>query len=271
MSRILGITVPAPWAWAIHVGNAAVINRTWAPPEGTRGDYLAVHASRARDDAARKEEDAIRAHVALHCGVAIPDEMELAPLRGHVVAVARLKAVSSHANDAAVLRNPSGWAKGPVAWWLDDVTPVDFVQAAGGTRLWELSPDVLAAVRDSWRQRKTAALSEAQAYRELSERHPEFAAPARRGPPQGQAALAVTRLDRAAERPADAALRRLPPELPPNAEPMPTHNPCRCARGVRFLSWCPSCRAWWCDSPGHPKHPLPSCTNTTPQLAAAGA
>lgn len=171
---IQGITLPAPWAWAVSVGNAAVINLGWRPPDGTVGTYLAVLASRAQGADAREEEDELRGYIAARCGVGVPPEEELAPLRGHVLAVARVQAISTHANDSRVLRNNPPWARGPIALWLHDVTSVPPVRTVGGpaSRLWPLEERVLADVREGWLGRRAADAARAAAHRDLNDERP---------------------------------------------------------------------------------------------------
>ncbi|MCY1047573.1 hypothetical protein OV208_40110 [Corallococcus sp. bb12-1] len=137
-ARLFGVTAPQPWAWAVEVRNAPVLNLQRPPPPGVLGCYIAVCAA-----AKYSQDDA--SWMAGGPGVGAPRAEDL-PMCA-VVAVGRLSAVSLLWPDTA---RESRWHVGPVGLWLEDVValpePVACTPGPADT-LWELPALVLAQVR----------------------------------------------------------------------------------------------------------------------------
>lgn len=137
-ARLLGVTVPQPWAWATTVRNTPVLNLPQAPPADVLGQYVAVCAAGYAEEFA--------AWMALHAGVGSPPADELPT---GVVAVARVAAMSLWPEAP----RESRWYAGPAGLWLEDVValpePVPCVPGPADC-LWEMSPVVLARVRLSY-------------------------------------------------------------------------------------------------------------------------
>ncbi|MCY1043305.1 hypothetical protein OV208_18455 [Corallococcus sp. bb12-1] len=135
-ARIIGVTVPQPWAWAAMVRNTPVLNLPQAPPADILGQYVAVCAA--------GYEEGLAAWMALHAGVGSPPVDELPT--GAVVAVARVAAVSA----GTEAPRESRWYDESVGLWLEDVVALpEPVACTPGTAdcLWELPALVLAQVR----------------------------------------------------------------------------------------------------------------------------
>lgn len=163
---LLAVTVTQPWAWAVEVRNASVLNLPMAPPDAALGGYVAVCAG-------AEYEPAIASWMATWCAVGAPPAAELPACA--VVAVARLEAVSRYPD----AQRESRWYVGPVGLWLADVVPlpepVPYVPDATAL-YWTLPEDVLAQVRAAYTAETQA---DAARWREYEER----ADVARRAPP----------------------------------------------------------------------------------------
>ncbi len=170
--RILALTILQPWAELIVHGPKRVENRSWAPHELRVGDYLALHAGKSVDADAwgsatetAREADLLGSLAVIDGLLALPpaqrgDRFALTRQRAYVeracaysavVGVARLEAVERERPEA-----PDPWWFGPVGWRLGDVVAFEPVPCRGARGLWELPPDVLAAVRERWGAKKVS-------------------------------------------------------------------------------------------------------------------
>ncbi|NOJ96667.1 hypothetical protein HMI51_27485 [Corallococcus coralloides] len=136
---IYGVTAPQPWAWAVQVRNAPVLNLHRAPPADVLGAYVAVCA--AGEYVADLKEWMASWHGP---GVSAPPADELPTCA--VVAVARVAAVSLWPDGEWQSR----WYVGPAGLWLEDVVALpEPVACEPGPAdvLWEVPAQVLARVR----------------------------------------------------------------------------------------------------------------------------
>ncbi|MBZ4373282.1 hypothetical protein [Corallococcus sp. AS-1-6] len=136
---IYGVTAPQPWAWAVQVRNAPVLNLHRAPPADVLGAYVAVCA------AAEYVPELAEWMASWHGpGVAAPRAGDVPT--SAVVAVARVAAVSLWPDG----ERQSRWYVGPAGMWLEDVValqePVACEPGPADT-LWEVPGQVLARVR----------------------------------------------------------------------------------------------------------------------------
>jgi hypothetical protein len=137
LAPIRGLTLIRPWGWAIAHAGKDVENRTWEPPRGAVGGWLAIHSGEKYD---QESADWMR------------DELELddVPVKradpaGVIVAVAQLAEV--------VTESASEWWAGPFGWRLENVTALPSpVPCKGALGLWKLPVPVLTAVRAGWQQ-----------------------------------------------------------------------------------------------------------------------
>lgn len=158
---MLAITVTAPRAVSIARWGCRVINRDRNPPEGWKLDaVVAVHAA-DRERALYTEAE----RVALLARVPVKEVRRAAGLaRGHVVALARLRAVTTNSRLVGCDRR---WWVGPVGIVLSDVTPLDGMVSAqapvGNVGMWSLPQEVVddleLAVVEIIRPRKLAAVA----------------------------------------------------------------------------------------------------------------
>lgn len=136
LAPIRGLTLIRPWGWAIAYARKDVENRTWSPPSGVVGGWLAIHSGQKYD----QESAQWIAEEIGRCDVPCKD----ADPAGVIVAVARLAGV--------VTESASDWFVGPYGWRLENVTRLPTpVPCTGAQGLWMLPPDVLAAVRAGWK------------------------------------------------------------------------------------------------------------------------
>lgn len=164
MSRLIGITIHQPFAYAIALGDELLIgaliaklteNRGWAPPEKYIGADLAIHASKADFD----EEEAEEVGHMLFDN--LPDERKVlfewvftqgqwfAKLRagmGKILCVAKLAGVAS--TRAELDAEQRRWWKGPVGWKLEHVRSLPRpVPCRGKQCLWVVPEYELGQVR----------------------------------------------------------------------------------------------------------------------------
>lgn len=138
---IRGLTLNRPWTWAITALDKRVENRSWRPPPYIVGRYIAIHAGKAWDEDGASWIEAM-------FGVVVPGRDELPS--GVIVAVTRVLGLSLDGNDP--------WLEGPYGWQLADVVVLPTpVPCRGAQGLWVLPDDVLALVREGWKQAKERA------------------------------------------------------------------------------------------------------------------
>lgn len=137
LAPIRGLTLIRPWSWAIAHAGKDVENRTWEPPAGTIGSWLAIHSGQKYDQESAEWmlDDLELAHV----------PAKDADPAGVIVAVAQFAEV--------VTESTSEWFVGPFGWRLENVTALpEAVPCKGALGLWTLPEAVLAAVRAGWQQ-----------------------------------------------------------------------------------------------------------------------
>jgi hypothetical protein len=140
MSKLHGITLHRPWAWAIAHSTKRVENRTWKPTIAV-GSYLAIHAGKTWDEDAANN---IAAEIDPKC----PLKAEEHPMG--IVAVARLARVIDCSRED-VPEDQAQWTVGPHAWLLDNVTALRSpIECRGAQGLWVIEEGLLARVREAW-------------------------------------------------------------------------------------------------------------------------
>lgn len=114
------LSVWQPWPWCIMHAGKDVENRTWGPPKGLRGQWLAIHASKTCE-----ELDQARDSILRNLGIVVPRREELA--FGAIVCVVRVVDWSH--------RSTSKWASpGFVHWELRAVRPLQTPVAYRGSQ-----------------------------------------------------------------------------------------------------------------------------------------
>lgn len=138
------LTLHQPWAWAIAHSDKRIENRSWSPPDGLIGKYLAIHAG------VLPRTKAMRAEMMETSAALDGPDKEDGFVFGAIVAVARVVRVL---DKAPGMDSPHfEWWVGPFAWELDSVVALPtFVPARGQQGLWPLSPDELAEVKAQYR------------------------------------------------------------------------------------------------------------------------
>lgn len=123
------LTLHQPWAWAIAHADKRIENRSWRPPASIVGKRIAIHAGLKLDRFAADD-------LADDFGLVVPADI----VRGAVVAVATVSGCSTMYIDR--------WhVPGQIGWRLQDVvTLAEPVRCRGAQGLWNLPPQVLAAV-----------------------------------------------------------------------------------------------------------------------------
>lgn len=155
------LTIQQPWAWAVAAGGKDIENRTWG---SAVGGPLAIHAGKARDDAAGDHPLIVEAF-----GRVFPlppkwptdaERDEFArrwdspasrawAARGAVVAVADVAGLCLAGEDVEWCECGPWAVPGQVHWQLGNVRLLDRpVPARGAQGLWTLPADVEAAVRE---------------------------------------------------------------------------------------------------------------------------
>ena len=164
---IRAVSVRQPYALAIaHLGQD-VENRPWPVPQWLFGGYLAIHApATVEAEALLWLRDAIRFQTEPQLYLPLDFDVDghlttsavvaVAVVRG-CVAVDQTEALMGARGQALPVASrfgdvPDGWSSpwlcGPFGWVLSDVVALPTpVPCKGARNLWELPPDVLAAVR----------------------------------------------------------------------------------------------------------------------------
>lgn len=155
---LLALTLHQPWAWAIAHAGKPIENRTWKPPRGVIGSFIAIHAGKTIDREAIEDLQ--------FDGHPVPLLFDV----GAIVAVAR---VAGWVRCTALLhRTPedfggitraraelavkSVWWAGPIGWVLDEVTAIEPVKILGAQGLWTVPPEVAHVVRVRWKEAQAA-------------------------------------------------------------------------------------------------------------------
>lgn len=133
---MLAITVTAPRALSIARYGCRVVNRSASPPEGWRLDaVVAIHAAE-RERALYTEAERVALLARIDVGRI---RRESAAVRGKIVALARLRAVTTNSR---LVNCDRRWWVGPVGIVLSDVQPIDGMVTTrapvGNVGTWEL-------------------------------------------------------------------------------------------------------------------------------------
>lgn len=142
------LTLKHPWVWAVCYLGKRIENRTWKPPAAAIGQYLALHGGvPPRTEIERRGVAVEAATLRMRFPKLRPPEDPVIP---GVAAVFKLRGF--------VVKSTDPWFDGPVGWLLGDVTVLPRpVSCKGLQGLWELPPDVLAEVRDLYREARRGA------------------------------------------------------------------------------------------------------------------
>ncbi|WP_123784107.1 hypothetical protein [Corallococcus macrosporus] len=152
-----------PWTWALtHHGMWSVFvadteparqgaparRHPLHPPRELMGCWLAIYATRDY------EADAVRWLREAH-GLEAPAG-DVLPA-GAYVAVARLAEVSTIGNDSRSFGRDPWWAprgvgcRGTIAWWLEEIQPLEPLPAAPAKRLTPVDPELMPELRERMR------------------------------------------------------------------------------------------------------------------------
>ncbi|WP_141616997.1 hypothetical protein, partial [Myxococcus sp. CA010] len=152
-----------PWTWALtHHGMWSVFVTDQEPPRDGRpgrrhplhpppelmGQWLAIYATKDYD------AEAVRWLRAAH-GLEAPAG-DVLP-HGAYVAVARLAEVSTAGNDCRAFGRDPWWAprgascRGTIAWWLEEIQPLEPLPAAHAQRLAPVDPGLVPELRERMR------------------------------------------------------------------------------------------------------------------------
>jgi hypothetical protein len=135
------LTLHVPWPWAILRGGKRVENRGWAPPEGLRGSWIALHAGKTWD-----------AEGAVFIDRLVADRpIGHEHVRQAIVGVARIDGWVTRGEDLAETQRP--WFSGPVGWILGDVVelPTPITGVRGKPKLWPVARELTEQVRTGFR------------------------------------------------------------------------------------------------------------------------
>jgi hypothetical protein len=169
------LTLRHPWIWALLHLEKRIENRSWHPGQHMIGQYIAIHGGaipKSKRDWNEVIEDVtaiytrilpkypeahvqqFRAYFAEKFPGETPDKtsinLEQVVIPG-IVAVAKIGGVVTASDDPwfaqPVNRNETNYG-----WVLEDVVMLpEAVRCAGAQKLWKLSDDILAQVRDGYR------------------------------------------------------------------------------------------------------------------------
>lgn len=148
------LTIKQPWLWCITDHTKRVENRTWKPPFEMVGQYIALHASKSKD-----QDEWLEAwYIADGC---VPKFANL-PL-GAIVATALVKGyvvindmggVEEQTKAAAnYYLSTDPWFFGPVGWLLSDVRKLPQpIPCKGALGLWEVPADIVEIIKQEWEE-----------------------------------------------------------------------------------------------------------------------
>jgi len=129
---LLGLSVVQPWASAVALYRADLINRPRPLPAKHLGCRVAIVAASYRDTFRETVE---RRRFRAHAGVTLPEDLP----RGCIVAVARLV--------GCVEVSASPWFDGPFGWLVEDVHAVSPLPYSGFGKPHTLPHDVANTLR----------------------------------------------------------------------------------------------------------------------------
>lgn len=148
------LTLWRPWSDAIVAGAKPIENRTWAPPRGLLGQWIAIHGGK------RWDEDGARWIIEEELWEPHPDAVSPQGIVGaaQLIGVVEFRTRPSDRllvnawwgdRDAAQARLESAapWFTGPIGWLFGDAVSIDPVPCRGAQGLWTLPPDVDATVK----------------------------------------------------------------------------------------------------------------------------
>lgn len=121
------VSVVQPWATALALYGATVLNRPHRLPAKYLGGQVAIHAATYRDPFRERVE---RGRIRDRTGVTVPAALPY----GAIVAVGRLT--------GCVESSSSPWFEGPFGWVVEDVRAVTPVATRGVVRVTRLAHDV---------------------------------------------------------------------------------------------------------------------------------
>lgn len=160
MAIIRGLTLHRPWPFAFlteprpdslnePIAAKRVENRSWAPPEWMRDQYIALHSGQHWDDEGG-------GYIETVTGLTLPpSEFHGA---GEIFAVAKLshwvneEDFDTMQDPAALPEDQRPWFFGPWGWILTEFKAIEPVKCRGFQKLWKLPPLVLMQVRERYRE-----------------------------------------------------------------------------------------------------------------------
>ncbi len=148
--KIKGLSLTRPWPFAFVNGpepeQKRIENRSWKPPQGMIGHYLALHAAKSWS-----EED--RLWIASRMGLLVPKQSEHP--HSQIFAVCRVAGYIESAQDERLKPEQCKWFFGPYGWLLEDLVELKTpVTCTGARLLWGFDgkEDVLEKLRASYRE-----------------------------------------------------------------------------------------------------------------------
>lgn len=142
---LFGLTLKQPWAACVAHHHKRVENRTWRPPDGCLGTWVAIHAGAGTDTSVDVTE-------------ILAEPIRDRRIHGAIVALARVDAVIERASDLAPSQRR--WWRGPFGWVLGAVRTLHRpIACGGGQGLWLVSHahrDAIGADLASARRRTSA-------------------------------------------------------------------------------------------------------------------
>jgi hypothetical protein len=141
---MIALSLWQPWASLVAVGAKRIETRHWPAPESLRGERIAIHAAKRRNDLwlldvpPFNEYGLDRETLPLGCIVATAVLVKCSKMDERMVAEVRGRRPHEHAFGL--------WMPGRWAWILRDVEPVDPVPTVGRQGLFNVpAPEALAA------------------------------------------------------------------------------------------------------------------------------
>lgn len=154
--EIRALTLWRPWPWLIVRPDVtdpdkrrqlyasgqgkAIENRSWKPPAGMIGQYIAIHAGKTLDDAIDDQ---------WLTGRGVDATLPAETVHSAIVGVARLVGFAESEEGVPMVQRR--WWFGPVAWLLADIVPIEPVPCRGKQGLWPLDEELLRLVRRRYR------------------------------------------------------------------------------------------------------------------------
>lgn len=148
------LTIKQPWLWCITDHRKRVENRTWKPPFDMVGQYIALHASKSKDqDEWRAAWNIIEGGMPSLDGMPLGAIVATALIKGYIV-VNDMGGVEEQTKAAAnYYPSTDPWFFGPVGWLLADVRKLSQpIPCTGALGLWEVPADIAKIIKEGWKE-----------------------------------------------------------------------------------------------------------------------